>query len=185
EHDHGVLAAREEQHRTLELGRGLPHDEDRLGLKEVELRKLVPSDGVAGLTHETRLVLAASAEPRHGLRLRRGDPRCPDPLRCGYWPTTYSTTPVDILGYPAGRGPAGCRPTHSRRSGTCAGRRPAPRPPGPHCPTRTGRPRGCRCRRSPTAPSRSSRPPTPSEPARRPTGSPAAARTPAAASDSW
>ena len=37
QHHRGVLAAREEQHRALELGRDLTHDVDRFGLERVEM----------------------------------------------------------------------------------------------------------------------------------------------------
>ena len=40
QHDRGVLAAREQQHRLLELGRDLTEDVDRLGLERVEVREL-------------------------------------------------------------------------------------------------------------------------------------------------
>ena len=37
QHDDGVLAAGEKQHRPFELGRHLPHHVDRLGLEDVKL----------------------------------------------------------------------------------------------------------------------------------------------------
>ena len=38
QHHRGVLAAREQEHGVLELGRDLPEDVDRLGLERVEMR---------------------------------------------------------------------------------------------------------------------------------------------------
>jgi len=46
QHDR-VLAAREEQHRALELGRDLAHDEDGLGFERVEMGQ-APRQGALG-----------------------------------------------------------------------------------------------------------------------------------------
>ena len=46
EHNEGVLAAREQQHRPLELGSHLAHDVDRLGFEHIKLRRQVIRAGV-------------------------------------------------------------------------------------------------------------------------------------------
>ncbi len=45
QHDDGVLAAREQQHRPLELGGHLPNDVDRLCLQRTQVAQFVLSDG--------------------------------------------------------------------------------------------------------------------------------------------
>ncbi len=54
--DDGVLAAREQQHRPLELGRDLAHDEDGLGLEGVQVGGAVPHDTFAGGSRFDHLV---------------------------------------------------------------------------------------------------------------------------------
>ena len=69
QHHRGVLAAREEEHGVLELGRDLAEDVDRLGLERVEVRDRRIGHPRSLRLHQTRPTRAAIlAVARHRLR---------------------------------------------------------------------------------------------------------------------